>query len=408
MTKRPDQPLRIVFYSPALPESGASNGIVTYTRVMRDALRGQGHEVIVVTTDEMEHANGTVVPITKPAPLRMKLRLKAEALRQSDGSDPWVRLHVLNALKASLKLRPDVIEMEESHGWAGRIAGAGVAVIARLHGPWAFGRDEVETDDQRATSDLREAAERASLGHVQAVTSPSGGLLRAMVDRYKLDLSLSRTIPNPMPSAAAQKAWDVQRSDPNQILSVGRFDLRKGADILMRAFAKACEQRPSLSLVMAGPDSGLTQPDGNAVKFEQFVSSEVAPGLRSRISFLGSQSQHQLTRLRRESGLAIATSRFESFSYSIAEAMSLGMPVLTSDNFGGCELVRDGVDGRIVPIGDVDATAEAILQMTVDPGRLAEMGRSAYLRASEFLSPERIARETVQLYREAMARLSTG
>jgi glycosyltransferase involved in cell wall biosynthesis len=405
MTKRHDQPLRIAFYSPALPESGASNGIVTYTGITRDALRALGHEVIVVTTDEIEQADGTVTAIRKAGALSTKPKLWVESRRPPDGSDPWVRLHVVRALEASLKLRPDVIEMEESHGWAGRIAGRGVAVVERLHGPHVFGRDDVETTDERRIGDLREEAERASLTQVQAVSSPSGRQLRAITDRYQLDLPLARTIPNPRPLVPADDAWHLQRSDPNQILCVGRFDLRKGADIVVRAFARACEQRPSLSLVMVGPDSGLKHSSGKVVHFDEFVREEVAPEVRSRIRFLGTQSQDQLAQLRRDSGLAIVASRFESFSYSIAEAMSFGMPVLTSDNFGGCELVRDRVDGRIVPIGDVTATADALLEMTADPARLAEMGRSGYLRASEFLSPERIARETIQLYREAMARV---
>jgi len=122
-----DRPLRIAYYSPALPESGVSNGIVTYTRIMRDALRALGHEVMVVTTDQIEQADGAVVAIEKPGRLSMKLGLWTESRRKADGSDPWVRFHVLQALNAIMKQRPDVIEMEESHGWAGRIAGRGRA-----------------------------------------------------------------------------------------------------------------------------------------------------------------------------------------------------------------------------------------------------------------------------------------
>lgn len=403
-----DRPLRIAFYSPALPESGVSNGIVTYTGIMRDALRALGHQVLVVTTDQIEQADGSVAAIEEPGWLRMKLGLWAESRRRPDGSDPWVRFHLLRALKVSLKQRPDVIETEESCGWGARVAGHGVAVVERLHGPWVFGREEIESDSERVLGNFREDAELASLTQVQAVTSPSARLLQAIIDRYDLKLPLARTIPNPMLAVAAADVWDINNADPGQILCVGRFDLRKGADIVVRAFARACEQRPSLSLVMAGPDRGLKQPGGDVVHFDEFMRNEVPLNVRSNIRFLGTQSQDQLMQLRRGSGLLIVASRFESFSYSIAEAMSSGMPVLTSDNFGGCELVRDGIDGRIVPVGDIAATADALLEMTANPARLAQMGRLAYARASDFLSPERIARETVDLYREAIARLSAA
>lgn len=404
MTKSADQPLRIAFYSPALPESGASNGIVTYTRIMRDTLRAQGHEVLVVTTEQIEQADGTVVAINKAGAVSRKLRLWAESRRAPDGSDPWVRLHVLQALGEVLKQRPDLIEMEESHGWAARVAGRGVPVVERLHGPHVYGREEIESPSDRVLGDFREQAELNSLTRVQAVTCPSSRLLQAMIGRYDLELPLIRTIPNAMPTVDPRYAWDINKADPNQILCVGRFDLRKGADVAIRAFARACAQRPSLSIQMVGPDRGLKQTNGDLVHFDAFVSREVSPDIRSRIHFLGVQSQAELTQLRRGCGLALVASRFENFPYSIAEAMSFGMPVLASDSFGNAELVRDGVDGRVVPTGNVEATAEALLEMTADPARLAEMGRSAYLRASEFLSPDRIAQETVQLYREAIAR----
>jgi glycosyltransferase involved in cell wall biosynthesis len=399
-----DRPLRIAFYSPALPESGASNGIVTYTRIMRDALRALGHEVMVVTTDQIEQADGKVVAIEKSGRLRLKLRLWRESRRQPDGSDPWVRLHVLHALSAALKQRPDLIEMEESHGWGGRVVGRGAAVVERLHGPHVFGREEIESDSERLLGNLREEAELASLTKVQAITCPSARLLQAMVGRYDLKLPLARTIPNPMPLVSAKDVWDIGRADPSQILCVGRFDLRKGADIVLRAFARACEQRPSLSLVLVGPDRGLKQPGGDVVHFDEFVRNELPLEVRSNIRFLGTQSQDQLTRLRCQSGVMIVASRFENFPYSIAEAMSVGMPVLASDSFGNSELVRDGVDGRIVPIGDIAATAEAILEMTANPARLAEMGAAARKSVADRLDPVLVATESLKLYRQVARR----
>jgi len=80
------------------------------------------------------------------------------------------------------------------------------------------------------------------------------------------------------------------------------------------------------------------------------------------------------------------------------------MPVLTSATCGGDELVRDGIEGRVVPIGDSAAMRDAMIQMMNDPHRLQVMGRSAVDRAATWLSPERVARETVSLYRKAITR----
>jgi len=126
--------------------------------------------------------------------------------------------------------------------------------------------------------------------------------------------------------------------------------------------------------------------------------------MRSRIRFLGPQSPAEIAALRRRSAIALVTSRFETFGYTIAEAMAAGMPVLTSATFGGESLIRDGVDGRVVPVADVNQTARAIVEMTMNQERLQEMGQSAYHRVGRLLAPERIAAQTVDLYRQAIAR----
>jgi glycosyltransferase involved in cell wall biosynthesis len=100
--------------------------------------------------------------------------------------------------------------------------------------------------------------------------------------------------------------------------------------------------------------------------------------------------------------MSIVGSRFENFAYSIAEAMACGMPVLASDSYGNSEMIRDGIDGRIVPVADVTATAAAMVSMLTDADKLAAMGRSAHSRAAEWLAPERVARETVAIYRQTI------
>lgn len=400
----PQDPLRIAFYSPALPESGVSNGIVTYTRIMRDALRALGHGVMIFTADHLEHPDGRVVELPKPNRISGRIRTLLES-RHQDGSHPWTRLRILDGFREARRLGADVVEIEESFGWAGRLAGQGVAIVERLHGPHTFIRDRVGTAQHQRLGDLREAAELASFGAVQAVTSPTQRLLDVLIAQYGLDLPIARAIPNPIPVAPASKRWRLEAANPDQILCVGRFDLVKGADIIVRTFAQAFERRPSLSLVMAGPDPGLAQPDGSTMHYEEFAAMELSSQTRDRISFLGPQSPEHIAELRLQSGFSLTGSNFENFPYSIAEAMAVGMPVLTTDTFGGSEMIRDDVEGRIVPAGDLESMADAMVEMASNPARLAGMGRAAHVRAAYWLLPERIARESVEVYRQAMAAL---
>ena len=395
--------LRIGLYSPELPESGVSNGIITYTGIMRDALRSLGHEVMIVTAKQIEHFDGRVAELPKAGPLVGRVRSLLESFHGDDGLEPWLRVRILEAFAAARRAGVDVFEIEESFGWAGRLTGRGVPIVERLHGPHCLLRDMVESDEQRRRSDLRERAEFAAFSKVQAVTAPTQRMLDVLARDHGLDATITRAIPNPMPVGPAENAWSVERADPDQILAVGRFDLLKGADVALRAFALALEERPSLKLVMAGPDPGLANPNGPPTHFEHFVASGLSPEARAQVQFLGAQPPQRIAELRAESAFALVTSRFENFPYSIAEAMAVGMPVLSSDTFGGGEMIRSGMDGMLVPVDDVEGTAAAILQMLASKDRLGAMGQSARTRVAEWLAPDRIAAETVSIYREVLA-----
>ena len=71
-------------------------------------------------------------------------------------------------------------------------------------------------------------------------------------------------------------------------------------------------------------------------------------------------------------------------------------------------MVRDGVDGRIVPAEEVRATAQAMVALAGNADQLAAMGRAAQERVAEWLSPERVANETVAVYRAALRRPATS
>lgn len=405
-TAGPNSKLCIGFYSPALPDSGVPNGIVTYTRLMRDALRSIGHSVVVVTDNTIEGVDGVIRELPRLHGPVARLREILEARHGEDGCYPMARVQILRAFHAARRAGVQIFEMEESFGWAGRLVGRGVPIVERLHGPHALGREPIESPEERKLGDLREVAEIAAMKKVQAVTCPSGTLLREMVCRYALEPPVSAVIPNPIVAVPEQMTWNYRKAQPDQILCVGRIDLRKGADIVMRAFALALEQRPTLSLVIAGPDSGLRQEDGTTVHFEEFVSRELPEQARARIQFLGPQHPARLAELRLRSAICVVASRFENFAYSIAEAMACGMPVLASDSYGNSEMIRDRIDGRIVPVADIAATAAAIVSMLSDADKLAAMGRSAQSRAAKWLAPGQIAQQSAGIYRQAMA-LST-
>lgn len=396
--------LHIGLVSPSLPESGFYNGIVTYVRIMRDALRAQGHDVSVLARYDYQDDGGGTHRVAEPGRLKAKLAKARARLDPTWRQTTFSAMPFVKTLRAAHARRPlDVVEIEESFGWAHELTGRGPRIVARLHGPHVYGRDDIETEQGRRDSAERIRYEGRALAKVDALSCPSARLLRATLDHYGLQPHIAEAIPNPMPLAPAAARWSIDGCDLDQLLCVGRFDSRKGADIVLDGFAQAAAVRPSLRLIMVGPDYGLSEPDGSRTHFADYARMRLSPEARERISFLGPCSGEEIAKLRLRSAFTIIGSRFENFPYSLAEAMAIGLPAVVSDSFGNGEMVIDGETGLVVPVGDREALASAMLRLRENPQTLAGMGEKAYLRCAEWLDPDRVARETVALYRRAGA-----
>lgn len=392
MPDRDPDPVHVGLFSPSLPANGLSNGIVTYVRILRDALRSLGHRVSIVDADQIEHADGTIADLASSSGLTCRLQTYAEAWHGRDASTAYVRLRMLSGFHALKAAGAQLVEIEESWGWAARLVGRGMPVVMRLHGPHAFAREATHRgrNDRR-----REALEARAFEVVQAVSSPSESVLRAMLQSCG-DRSLTRVIHNPVPLPSAQ--WHLDRADPNSMIFVGRFDSLKGADVVIVAFAKAVEQRPSLKLVFVGPDRGL----GGKVHFNEFVQG-IPAAARERIEFLGEQPPARVAELRPQSVLAIVGSRYETFPYTAFEAQASGMPLLMTDTLGPRGIVTDGVDGRLVPVADADAMARAMIAMIDDPVSLERLGKAGRDLVAHKMDPVHVARETARLYADTLA-----
>ena len=291
VSDRSRRALHVGLYSPALPSYERSNGIVTYVRVVRKALLALGHRVTVIAPAGIEWADGRIeaaAPDRSAAALleRALVRFPARGLIRPRGGGGIARL-----IRATHRRDPfDVFEMEESFGWSAQL-GLDVPVITRLHGPHFLGKDDEETPEQAAASAVRIAQEGRAIARAQGITSPSPDLLAAVMKHYQIAPRSAEVIYNPIAAAPPEECWSIDRCDPDQLLFVGRFDQRKGADIALEAFALAAADHPKLRLVMCGPDRGIFQPTGERLNFSEYLASRVAPELHARIDYKGALPQ---------------------------------------------------------------------------------------------------------------------
>jgi phosphatidylinositol alpha-mannosyltransferase len=96
---------------------------------------------------------------------------------------------------------------------------------------------------------------------------------------------------------------------------------------------------------------------------------------------------------------APATGR-ESFGIVLVEAMAAGLPMVASDIPGYREVVRDGIDGMLVPPRDPAALARAVSEILDDPDTAKRFGEAGRARAARY-SWVTVAAEIEEIYREA-------
>lgn len=101
--------------------------------------------------------------------------------------------------------------------------------------------------------------------------------------------------------------------------------------------------------------------------------------------------------------VVVISSRWESGPLVLFEAMQLGRPVVTTAVGAAPSVVEDGVTGRIVPVGDTAAFADALLDVLRDPQRAATIGAAAQVSVNERFGPAAMVERTAAVYEEVLA-----
>lgn len=125
-------------------------------------------------------------------------------------------------------------------------------------------------------------------------------------------------------------------------------------------------------------------------------------GLGEHVLMLGRRQDTE--RLLAASDVYLSLSAGEVLSVAILEAMAAGCPVVATDAGGTREQVRDGVNGFVRPVGDLDGLAAATLGLLRDPAAAARLGQSGRRIAVEQFDVPVAAARLAAIYDEALAR----
>jgi GalNAc-alpha-(1->4)-GalNAc-alpha-(1->3)-diNAcBac-PP-undecaprenol alpha-1,4-N-acetyl-D-galactosaminyltransferase len=197
-------------------------------------------------------------------------------------------------------------------------------------------------------------------------------------------------IPNPVPVPAVDGAdAPAQTHSQRTIAAMGRLAPQKGFDLLLAAFGRCASKHMDWSLVILGEGEERTRLEGLAGEL----------GIKARVSLPG-LVEDPATVLR-EADLFVLASRYEGFPMALLEAMGCGLAVISTDcKSGPREIVRDEVDGVLVPPNDVDALAAAMDRLMGDGDERERLGGRAVEIVDRF-SMERILVMWDELFEQA-------
>jgi glycosyltransferase involved in cell wall biosynthesis len=158
-----------------------------------------------------------------------------------------------------------------------------------------------------------------------------------------------------------------------RIVFSGRFVAAKRPDLVIDAFAAIASRRQEWDLVMVGEEDPAVAAPGS-----MGLRDRVPPALRERVIFTGYISdQNTLSAIYRASDLLCLPSDYEPWALVVNEAAAAGLAIVATDVVGAAaELVREGVNGRLFPPGDLKALTEAMLDVTA-PKRIDQMKASS-------------------------------
>jgi glycosyltransferase involved in cell wall biosynthesis len=335
----------------------------------------QGHGVEVVVT-------AAEAPAAEPYPLHWVSRTLPKGV---------VHLSAAAEIGRAAR-RADVVY---ATGMFSRTAGACTLVrrpfVLKLTGDPAFERARWRHDvggDVESFQHGGGGLESALLRHVRTATvRPAARVLcpseflRRIVTAWGVPEDRVVVLPNAVPAAPDLPSRDELRAsfgfEGPTVVFAGRFGPQKALDVLVEAVRGV----DGLTLVLAG--EGDPPPAGD------------------RVRVLGALPRGRVLELFAAADAAVLSSSWENFPHTVVEALAVGTPVIATEVGGVPEVVEDGVNGLLVPPGDVDAFRAALARFVGDDDLRVRLAAAA-IASVERYRPDRVYGELERILQAAL------
>lgn len=186
---------------------------------------------------------------------------------------------------------------------------------------------------------------------------------------YFVNLNNISIIPN---SVHATSITTQSHPKVDNIISVGRLVVSKSFEALIYAFSKITKFYPELTLTIYGEGP-------ERCNLTRLISKH---NLENKVFLPGAVKNVQEKFVKAD--LFVFPSRFEGFPNALCEAMAVGLPVIASDCSGNIDVIDDGVNGRLFPVGDVDRLVELIRELLEDSEQRQRLAAEARKITDQF------------------------
>lgn len=242
---------------------------------------------------------------------------------------------------------------------------------------------------------LWEALRRLTYPFARMLVCPTSRMAALLEKRFRVR---GRGIPNlvevPAPVGSAKAVAQTRKNYAS--VAIGRLVPQKGFDLLLDAFSRVAGRHPEWSLTIIGKGPLRDQLEAQARSL----------GLTGRVEFLGELLDP--FSVLRAADLFVFSSRFEGFGNALVEAMACGLPAISFDCVAGpSDIIRDGIDGILVPPQDAGALAAAMDRLMGDNDERARLASRAPEVQARF-SLERILKLWDELFEEIVPRQTSA
>jgi len=316
-------------------------------------------------------------------------------------------IHPVGDLRALLglcrvlrRLQPTLVHTHSSKaGFLGRAAARLVGVPVTIHTPHVFAFEmQVGPLMKRLYMELERFA-ACLTDRIICVSESERNLAKAarLISTEKLrvvrnGIDMPAVSPDVTIREACRKDLDIGDSEI-VIGTLGRFYEQKGLEILLAAAEGILKEDPSSRIIIAAGE-------GDPRVKRRITKMLDGGGLsgRCKITDPPEEASHFLAAL----DIFVLPSLWEGLPYVLLEAMATGLPVVASHVGGVPELLRDGKEGVLIPVGDVQALKVAVCRLAADREYAVELGCNGAKRVRERFSMGEMLRKTFKVYDDVL------